>query len=449
MRYAHTALDARWFEAVSRATKALGETYISLEPSTDTLRIRRQEFEASAYSLDVSLFPDLPVVGKIRDAVKEFESLAADISAQENDPIVRKSYLDYIDNAVANARLVLAAFAQDHTAFASENKLLFGQPRREIFEAACAWIRSSASEALATGRDDACKTLAQNVLDVVPNTTSDYSILLPSELVFQKVRQLHRQPKGFYDLLFGKGGMPMQAFITQEEGDEICRRALRNIGSDYTVADAANNIWATARGDKLLLRPRGYRLERDEFIGIVSHEIGSHLLETANGERQPLRLLALGLAGHEKGHEGRAFLREQIVYNRESVFLGQFAWEYIVLLHISVCLSLGYDKEPYSFSRLYRTLHVLYAFWQQLRHPYGTNNDAWAREEAWYLAVRIQKGTDGQGGCYARDTVYLEGNIRCWELAADGPEVILEGDKGKIDITNLDHLAIIRAVNIL
>ena len=45
------------------------------------------------------------------------------------------------------------------------------------------------------------------------------------------------------------------------------------------------------------------------------------------------------------------------------------------------------------------------------------------------------KGTDGTGGAYLKDTVYLEGNVAVWQV----PELIPEGDKGKYDIANPRH----------
>jgi hypothetical protein len=139
-------------------------------------------------------------------------------------------------------------------------------------------------------------------------------------------------------------------------------------------------------------------------------------------------------------------LREQIVYDDESTFLRQFSWEYTILCYLGVCLAIGYDQQPYTFSQLYATLYTLYAFWREQRHPHDTNNEAFAREEAWYLTVRIMKGTNGEGGGYRKDTVYLQGNINCWQLAQSHPEIILFGDSGKFDIANPAHVAIVKGI---
>jgi len=40
----------------------------------------------------------------------------------------------------------------------------------------------------------------------------------------------------------------------------------------------------------------------------------------------------------------------------------------------------------------------------------------------------VLKGIEGE--TYMKDIVYLEGNARCWQIAAVKPERILDGDLG-------------------
>lgn len=443
----HHAIDNTWFRALLDISKQIGETYIALEPSREYLEHSRQLFELSNFRQDIPLFPDTMDTGRLRTAAAALSQLKAAIKEEERNNFAREAYCDYIDNLSANVRMIIAAHQQNGPVFEHENIVLYGQPDRQIFNAVCSWIRAKANDSLST--PGAERSRAETVLSLIPKHDRPYHMLTPSETVFHQVRQSHRAPHSYYDQLFGHGGLPTKPYIEQLEGDKICAEVLQNIGSDYTLAPSKNNIWATVREKKLLLRPLGYRLDTDEFTGIISHEIGSHILEATNGAKQPLRLLEIGLAGYEKGNEGRAFLREQIVYDKESTFLQQFAWEYIIMLHLAVCLAIGYDEQPYSFSKLYAVLFALYLLWREHRYPFETNNEAYARQEAWYLAVRIMKGTDGKNGAYRKDIVYLEGNIKCWQLATTNPQAILDGDIGKFDITNNNHLALLRQLGIL
>jgi hypothetical protein len=390
--------------------------------------------------------PELDVAQHLPQAVKALQQLRATIGSNESNYIVRSVYTDFIDNLIANIDMVIAATDHDKAKFHNQNTKLYGNPNRAVFGAACAWIRTCAANEQ-TDPSTKLVRVAKKLLKQIPLVTQSYELLIPSEQVFHSVRESHRRVGGFYDNLFEVQGLPTTAYVEQYEGDQICQRVLDTIGSDYQIATARNNIWATQRDKKTLLRPLGYRLDADEFIGIVSHEIGSHILEVVNGSKQPLQLLGLGLAAYEKGNEGRAFLREQIVYDHEATFLNQFSWEYIVLLHVAVCLAHGYDTKPYTFSELYMILYDLYLFFRERRYPFETNNESYAHEEAWYLTVRVMKGTDGTGGAYQKDIVYLEGNIRCWLLAAQNPEIIRFGDYGKFDLTNKTHRAMVHGLS--
>lgn len=442
-------IDEKWYEEILSVSKDIPETYMALEPLPELLSEKRKDFESSGYNQDISLFPEESMAVSLQPLLEKLQRLKLSIKAKESNPLVAKVYIDFIERSLSNVHMIIASARQDMDRFNKENRVLYDEPDIKVFGAVCSWIRYDAEKTLRETTSTTLISRAQEVLRLIPDSKEDYDLLIPSEQVFDKVRQLHRQPGGFYDLLFGPELLPDKSYIDQSEGDGICHRVLKNIGSDYALSSSSNNIWATMRDKKLLVRPKGYRLDKDEFIGIISHEIGSHILESTNGAKQPLRLLEMGLAGYEKGNEGRAFLREQIVYEDEATFLHQFSWEYIVLLHLSVSLVAGCDKKPYSFSELYALLRALYAFWHERRHPFDTDTEIFAHEEAWYLAVRIFKGTDGKNGAYLKDAVYLEGNIKCWQLAAKDPSIILKGDIGKFDITNPDHVSTLKVLNIL
>lgn len=443
-----TCIDERWYPQLAGIIQEMGEVFVALEPSPESLYRERLAFDASGYTQFPNLYPDRIQKRTFLDIRSRLEQLEADISTHEAKSHIRTSYIDVIEFMKHNVTMILAALDRDYSTMNQENQFLYKGPDRKVFAAACDWIRSDA-DATIVEDNPRLQTLKDEVLQKIPKLDGQQSLLIPDESVFRAVRELHFAPGSYFDKLFGERELPTAPYIAQEDGDRICNQLLKNIGSDFTLADSDINIWSTMRDKKLIVRPPGYRLDRDEFIGIVSHEIGTHLLHMANGNRQTLRLLGLGMAGYEYSDEGRAFLREQIVYDNESTFLRQFAWEYIVLLHISVCLAQGLNGHRYQFSELYDTLFALYSFWRERRMPRATNNEAYARDEAWMLAVRIYKGTDGTDGSYTKDIVYLEGNIKSWQLAKIDPNLILRGDVGRFDITNPQQVAMLNELGIL
>ncbi len=439
-------LDEVWFDRYHAIKIGIGEAYEKLEPRPETLEKLRVEFEASDYQKNIALFCDRVDVTQYQQHLGGLEQLQQDIETNETNPQVRELYLDAINDLETTAKMIIAGASGDQKTYIAENIKMYSLPDEHVFDALCHWIRHDAELALENDNQKLIE-LAQKVLDIIPSRSDNHRMLIPTEKVFHSVRQAHHQKNGYYDQLFGNEGWPEQSYVTQLEGDDICKQILAAINAGYSIADSENNVWAVMRSRKELVRPVGYRLDRDEFVGIVSHEIGSHILEEVNGLKQPLKLLSTGLAGFEKGNEGRAYLREQIVYDSEQTFLNQFSWEYIILLHLSVSLAAGLYKKPYTFSELYETLYILYSFWREKRMPYATNNDTFAHEEAWSLTIRTMKGTDGSGGCYLKDSVYLEGNIRCWQLAMENPGIILFGDLGIFDVTNARQREIVRSLN--
>lgn len=385
--------------------------------------------------MPVSLFPDPDVLAPLEAPYERLAELRREIERDEPDPVVREAYLDYIDDVRLNIELIRAGGDQDAATYERLNDELYGRPGKTVYEDACVWMVRDATAAMVQAADQTLVECSREVLRVIPQTSGDYQRLLPSDETFARVREAHFRTDGFFDTLFGEAGLPSEPYITQQTGDAICQAALDRIGADYEIVEAHNHIWSVSREPAQLLRPVGYRLARDEFIGIVAHEIGSHILESANGARQPLKLLEMGLAGFVHGNEGRALLREQIVYEDIATAVLQPAWEFNLAKHLAVSFALGYhDGRRYQLPELYDTLFRLYHFWRVRRFPYETNNEQVARHAAWHMTVRILKGTDGTGGCYQKDYVYLEGNVKLWQLAADDPEIILLGDQGKFNL---------------
>lgn len=71
------------------------------------------------------------------------------------------------------------------------------------------------------------------------------------------------------------------------------------------------NIIMVSRGE--LYIPADYKMTREEAVGILQHEIGTHALTFYNGSRQPLTQLSQGLADYDTLQEGLAMLSEYLM----------------------------------------------------------------------------------------------------------------------------------------
>lgn len=114
---------------------------------------------------------------------------------------------------------------------------------------------------------------------------------------------------------------------------------------------------------------------------LLQHEVGTHVVTYVNGMRQPLRLLAAGLAGYDETQEGLAVLAEHLVGGLTAGRLRQLAAR-VVAVHQMV--------EGASFAEVHRAL--LHAGVQQ--------------GPAFSIAVRVFRA-----GGLTKDAVYLRGLI--------------------------------------
>jgi uncharacterized protein (TIGR02421 family) len=134
-----------------------------------------------------------------------------------------------------------------------------------------------------------------------------------------------------------------------------------------------------ANGELIIASTTRVPVSRVEAL--VQHEIGTHVVTYVNGLRQPLRLLAAGLAGHEETQEGLAVLAEYLVGGLTQGRLRQLAAR-VVAVHQMV--------EGNSFVDVHRSLV-----------------DAGVpRTLAFTIAVRVFRS-----GGLTKDAVYLRGLI--------------------------------------
>jgi hypothetical protein len=444
-----TPIDDTWYRQLKPLIDELGETFVALMPSERRVDQLRNAFDRSDYQATPDLRPDSGGTEEFEALLGRLEELRTAIHDTENNQTVKELYVARIEELQLNAKMIIAAKTGDTKAFNDTNQRIYGMPNSDIFASACQWIRAQAkNETIPVSQQ-----LRERVLDVVPDVSGSVNMIPPDD-VFQRVRTLHFTPGGYVAQLFDGINLDNRSLYTAKNADEIVRQVIRNVGSDYTIADSPVGLWAVLQSQQQVIRPSNFRLTKPAFMGIVSHEVGSHLLEATNGSRSRLHLLESGLDHYEAGNEGRAFLREQIMYERIEDYIDQrewsptkASWEYRVAIHMAVSLAAGLYGRRYNFVEIYHLLLVLFEFWTAKR---GVRVDERVvADGAWSMAVRALKGTDGRGGAYYKDIVYLEGNVRCWQEVAMQPTLILWGDIGKFDIANGRHITALRDLGVL
>lgn len=438
----HPPRDSTWFAELAPLAD---ELYITLGIPHQQLSELRHRFEQAMFVPDLRPLHLDSAVYQQRNKV--LAALAARISREESDAAVLAAYKLKIEELTVQNQLVLAAIAGDADALAQANRWLYGSPDARLVGAVCDWLRQLAIKSYPSSVPHLSQAAAA-VLEHVPDFGGSQQAIVPNSHVFKQVREAHFRPGGYMEQLFGTAQLPDN--LTPLTGDPVTSAAIVSVGSSYRLQASTDHLWGVIHAQKAVVRPEGYSLDRAEFLGIVAHEVGSHLLERENGLRQPLRLLSTGLDRYEASNEGRAFLREQIMFQSPYDMLGQKSWEHVVLLYLSAAIGTGIANMPNNFVDMYKLMLVVCTFLENLHAPDNpVMAGQLARESAWNISTRAAKGTDGNGGAFAKGLVYLAGNTAAWEMAAEiGPGAIFYGDSGKFDITRHDHRQILEQCGI-
>lgn len=440
------SLDHKWYERLSAISNEAAEVYYPLMPSDAHLEQQRKYFYENNLSVNPDLRPDLPDPELYTIRKAELTNLQQDILASEPNPHIQKAYYDRINELILQLDMLLAAHYHDAEKFTFCNQALYGKPSEEIFAAVCAWLARFAEEQV-SHPDERIVAAAKNLLKQLPTNRSNADLLVPPIDTFKAVQKVHDSAGGYLEKLFTDVALP--PVVSETTGDEYVRQVLQNIGCNYGIMESSTPYWGVSHTERAILHPRSYQNTPESFTGVLIHEIGSHLIERMNGLHQPLQLLAIGLDRYDVCNEGRAYLREQLVYDSPSELMQQHSWRHIITLHLAISLASGLDGETYDFQKTYKVINAIDTLWELLHGLPPEIAAEVAHDESWKTVTRVLKGTDCTGGAYIKDIVYLEGNVRCWQAAAKDPNVILLGDLGKFDITRPDHLELLRQLDIL
>lgn len=443
----HNPVDTAQWEVYEACTKS-APVYDRLLPPAASLAAAKEEFFASGRTAIPDLRPPEPAAEQVAAEERRLLGIKQSLLAADGPDWLRQAYRWRINEDIANLRMLRDARAGRR--FAHYNQFVYGQPDERIYVDTVDWFRQQANEATDSSAASV-RQAADDVLAALPDQGGKRSGLLPDPEVFEAIRRQHFQDGGYYTLLLAGVSLPPTGKVPREIGDTALQTVLDNLHSDYAIADAAGSTWSVAHATGQVKRPANYNMVRQRFIGLgLGHEIGSHLLEYVNGQRSGLRLLSSGLDRYEQANEGRAVIREQVVYESFADFAKLVRWQDILRRHFAISLAEGLAGDKLAFPDVFKLVNDVDRLWERQKLPDDpAAADAKADKRTWDLLTRVLKGTDGQGGAYRKDIVYLEGNLACWQLAKRHPELIALGDLGKFNIADPRHIALLQTAGVL
>lgn len=230
----------------------------------------------------------------------------------------------------------------------------------------------------------------------------------------------------------GKRKTRIPVWITAEMFAAMARRLLAAYGlTDWriqTSTRSALHVGHTKRLRTPLLRiPTSLRITPRRAAQLLAHEVETHVLRHANGERSPLLLLGRGTAGYLQTDEGLAMYNQQQLSRNTRHWPG--FWE-----AYAAALAREYDGRE--------THRILAAARTRLAARMGHDQpEALGQSAATRLCKRLYRGiasrtTPGVG--FFRDHVYLSGyeDIRTWTATHDVSELYV----GHVALHDLDRV---------
>ena len=142
-------------------------------------------------------------------------------------------------------------------------------------------------------------------------------------------------------------------------------------------------------GDVLLIGPET-KVQQARAQALLHHEVGTHLVTQANGSRQPIKVLGVGLAGYDETQEGLAVLSEIACGGLTAFRLRQLASR-VVTVHRMIGGA--------TFAEAHEALVA----------------DDFPEGSAWTTVMRVYRS-----GGMTKDAIYLRGLVELLEHLGDG-----------------------------
>jgi hypothetical protein len=351
-------------------------------------------------------YPDLEKTG-IEAWKKELISLKEDIVGQENNTVLKRVCLEKVENKITETKILRSFIEKDETGFLENNFKLYGKPSRKLYNFCIGYFRD--------------ERFNENKLNKYLN-------------VFEK--NTRNEIDEYLD------NISLEGSFDQEKIKEIFNKVIKHTGFGGWKAEISTSSrvgFILDHDKKMVVIPQGKTLAGEKLKGLISHEIGVHLLRRIRGEKLGNPLFYLGLPGYERGEEGVGTLKEMALERKG------FNPDHIVVA-LGICFALGYEKNiKKDFRSVFENILGLIISSQK-----NLSEDE-AKNKAWNMCSRIFAVPDWkpEGLCLTRDYIYLDGVLRILDLIDRGEEKYLDLKIGKYDPANKEHIKIAKELSLV
>lgn len=378
------------------------------------------------------------------------ELLGTETVAPEQNELIRQVYRWRINEKIAEVRLMRAALNGDMHRFERYNAFINGQPSPTVFAYTVQSLKAKAGLSL-TSDNEALTRAAQGLINVLPDVLVPAEDLpvLPSEENVELVRHVTKQELAqLLDVEEFEGKIDAQSIKQIFESVLHQMGLLKEVGGNWEVIiDPARtkSISVSQEEQKVKIGQDVTRAYK-ELVGLIVHELGTHVLRREHGERSKLALLGYGLDRYTKGDEGVAAVRQNVI---EQDKIEDFAG---LKYHLAISLARGLDGKKRNFREVHSILTTYHNFIKLLRGRKPAAALKNAKENAYNDCVRVFRGTDctTPGVVFTKDLVYREGTIGIYDLISteEGKQEMHRFSVGKYSPLDSRHLWVLDQLGI-
>lgn len=372
-------------------------------------------------------FPFLPIE-EVRHKIGELRELAAEMSRDEPNAVVRRLYLDAIKENLLLLDLIRAAHDGDPQAYHAANKAMHPAPTPQEMERALTEV----ARLIALGRQ------RTDLLEV-------------SEAVFQFLQRIHALlppvPSSEQVLVPETSNPPTKSqTVSPQAVQSFFDTVMRDYGFDgwRTLIDAnTTGPYVESFMKHIVLPARDMSLK--EVREMLSHEIECHVFRAVAGEQSRLALLETGTGFYRATEEGLAEYLDRKMKEARGEAAQEFTTGSLQGV-LATGLASGVVSSPVTFSQLHRFFEqFLVLQWTVLGLSKTVEN---ARRSAVKSArtrcLRTFRGVPDltrEGITYSHDVLYYRGIQMMLAAAEHNPQVLTHLMVGKVGLQQLEDLA--------
>lgn len=392
-------------------------------------RIRREQLMKASRDREIEIaiheqreprlmYPAI-AIDAVRAHIQALLALSTEIHQQEPNAIVRKLYLEVIEEQVDYLHMVEATYQGDAQAFREYSRRVHAEPTPEEMEITLGNVLHLIQQGMQQ----------ENTAEMSRGLLQDLQRIC-SPALLKRLQEKESQEEQTEQAEQSNDQVQNQRFISPAVVKRFFEAVLQEYGFSgwhIQLDHAVNNLRIEANVQTLFL-PAYRDISVSRVRELLSHELEYHILQAEAGKRSPLALLVEGTRNYLTINEGIAVHYDRVIAQVQNQ-TQNVANRTIRFGTLATGLASGILSTPQTFYPLYQLLAQLYLL-NRLVFKKEKNLDK-AKAEASRLALnrclRTYRGVPDltiPGICYTKDAVYLRGYLQLQQAMAADPEVI-------------------------